>query len=258
MFQIVSKNLSKHFTSFCRHGKVVARYPWIFIVGILILSTICSLGIITFRWENNIVRLWNPKHSETLKNFDWLWKNHPPDLRRHSIIFHGDNVLDPETFRDAFRIRELLYSVTSDEGVTWPQACLKVNNFAKACKTLQNPKIDHFLYVQVPLIPTEYQSFVSHDETTTEEDPFAAFESDDEFEFKETKTDFSVDFYPEPYCTIFNSLEDVCFEDSIFELFAQHGHLDPDLVQNLSKDDILKQINAKPLKSGIFQGKKYT
>ena len=140
MFQIVSKNLSKHFTSFCRHGKVVARYPWIFIVGILILSTICSLGIITFRWENNIVRLWNPKHSETLKNFDWLWKNHPPDLRRHSIIFHGDNVLDPETFRDAFRIRELLYSVTSDEGVTWPQACLKVNNFAKNFDTLQKSK----------------------------------------------------------------------------------------------------------------------
>ena len=123
------------------------------------------------------------------------------------------------------------------------------------CKIL---KFINFLYEQVPLIPTEYQSFVSHDETTTEEDPFAAFESDDEFEFKETKTDFSVDFYPEPYCTIFNSLEDVCFEDSIFELFAQHGHLDPDLVQNLSKDDILKQINAKHLKSGIFQGKHYT
>ena len=128
-FWIVNKYSTKKIYLFRRHGKVVARYPWIFIVGILLLSTICSLGIITFRWENNIVRLWNPKHSETLKNFDWLWKNHPPDLRRHSIIFHGDNVLDPEMFKDAFRIRELLYSVTSDEGVTWPQACLKVNIF---------------------------------------------------------------------------------------------------------------------------------
>ena len=77
----------------------MAKYPWIYIVGVLITTFICSLGIISFRWENNIVRLWNPKNSETLRNFDWLWKNHPPDLRRHSIIFHGENVLDPALFK---------------------------------------------------------------------------------------------------------------------------------------------------------------
>ena len=82
-----------------RHGRTVAKYPWIYIFVVLITTFICSLGIVSFRWENNIVRLWNPKNSETLRNFDWLWKNHPPDLRRHSIIFHGENVLDPALFK---------------------------------------------------------------------------------------------------------------------------------------------------------------
>ena len=77
----------------------MAKYPWIYIFVVLITTFICSLGIVSFRWENNIVRLWNPKNSETLRNFDWLWKNHPPDLRRHSIIFHGENVLDPALFK---------------------------------------------------------------------------------------------------------------------------------------------------------------
>ena len=82
-----------------RHGRTVAKYPWIYIFVVLITTFICSLGIVSFRWENNIVRLWNPKNSETLRNFDWLWKNHPPDLRRHHIIFQAENVLDPAMFK---------------------------------------------------------------------------------------------------------------------------------------------------------------
>ena len=121
----------------------MAKYPWIFIVGVFIISIICSLGIITFRWENNIVRLWNPKTSETYKNFKWLWKNHPPDLRRHSIIFYADNILEPALFQNAFRIRSLLYNTTTQDNVTWSQACLKV-----------------------PLVPTEYANFINNDKGT--------------------------------------------------------------------------------------------
>ena len=39
----------------------------------------------------------NMQSSSTYQNFEWLWKNHPPDLRRHSIVFHGnDNILTKE------------------------------------------------------------------------------------------------------------------------------------------------------------------
>ena len=67
------------------------------------------------------------------------------------------------------------------------------------------------------------------------------------------KKDFSVEYYPEPYCAIFNSLDDVCFEDSIFELFGKHGIVDVDFIESLSVENILHVING-PQKSGIFSG----
>ena len=67
------------------------------------------------------------------------------------------------------------------------------------------------------------------------------------------KKDFSVEYYPEPYCAIFNSLDDVCFEDSIFELFGKHGIVDVDFIESLSVENILFIING-PQKSGIFSG----
>ena len=82
-----------------KHAKLVAKYPWFYIFGCLIFTVISGLGLYAFRWENNIVRLWNPTGSETGQNFAWLWKNHPPDLRRHSILFYtkdNKNVLTKE------------------------------------------------------------------------------------------------------------------------------------------------------------------
>ena len=38
------------------HGRMVARYPWAYIVGCLLLTLISSFGLFAFRWENNIVR----------------------------------------------------------------------------------------------------------------------------------------------------------------------------------------------------------
>ena len=70
------------------------------------------------------------------------------------------------------------------------------------------------------------------------------------------KKDFSVEYYPEPYCAIFNSLDDVCFEDSIFELFGKHGIVDVDFIESLSVENILFIING-PQKSGIFSGTYY-
>ena len=52
---------------------------------------VSGLGLSAFRWENNIVRLWNPTGSETGQNFAWLWKNHPPDLRKHSVMLYTKN-----------------------------------------------------------------------------------------------------------------------------------------------------------------------
>jgi hypothetical protein len=46
--------------------------------------------------------MWNPSESETFQNFAWLWKNHPPDNRIHSVIYiskSGQNILTPENMK---------------------------------------------------------------------------------------------------------------------------------------------------------------
>ena len=176
------------------------------------------------------MRLWNPTNSETGRNFAWLWKNHPPDLRRHTLIIYAEDVLQPQLIQRMYKIRQKLYTAVSKENVTWSQACLKV-----------------------PLIPSKYSDFLEDVEEDSDEDDdaFAGFDDFGE-DFQFTKTDFSVDFYPEPYCQNYNSLEDICFEDSFIELFALHGQVNETQIMNLTKDQILDAINAKTTKSGIF------
>lgn len=64
-------------------------------------------GLYFLHWETNIVRLWNPDDSESGDNFKWLWKNHPPDLRRHSILFQAENILNRESLKKVIVIVNL-------------------------------------------------------------------------------------------------------------------------------------------------------
>ena len=34
--------------------------------------------------------------SDYLRNHEWLWQHFPPDIRFHSVIVTGDNILTPE------------------------------------------------------------------------------------------------------------------------------------------------------------------
>ena len=81
-----------------------------------------------------------------------------------------------------YQIRQKLYTTVTKENVTWNQACLKV-----------------------PLIPSKYSDFLDSQEEATE-DPFFDSDSDEDFDFQfqDIKTDFSVDYYPDLYCHIFN------------------------------------------------------
>jgi Niemann-Pick C1 protein len=103
---------------------------------------------------------------------------------------------------------------------------------------------------RVPLVPA-YLNFVdsSTNEDTEDDDSFFA-ETEENF-FKKPK-DLSVSLYPEPYCSVFNSLDDVCFEDSILELFAQDGYLSADMIFSLNIESILDKINSVHQKSGLF------
>ena len=70
----------------------------------------------------------------------------------------------------------------------------------------------------------------------------------------QTDADLSVEFYPEPYCTVYNSFDNICFEDSLLELFAQNGKLTRDMIESIeTSQDILDKINDETNQySGLY------
>ena len=105
------KWLNRDFYIF-RHGRLIARYPFRYIVACLLVTISLGSGIYFMHWETNIVRLWNPENSESGMNFKWLWQNHPPDLRRHSILFKAENMLSKHSLK---QVRNMIYVGSKNE-----------------------------------------------------------------------------------------------------------------------------------------------
>ena len=58
--------------------------------------------------------------------------------------------------------------------------------------------------------------------------------------------DPSVEYYPQPYCDILDSMPTACYEFSIFELWARRGKFNEfvdEEIENLTRDKILDRIN---------------
>ena len=58
---------------------------------------------------------------------------------------------------------------------------------------------------------------------------------------------FSIEYYPEPYCEIVNTMPTVCLEMSILELWAHDGKYDETTdreIEMLTKESILDKINS--------------
>ena len=62
-------------------------------------------------------------------------------------------------------------------------------------------------------------------------------------------------FYPEPYCSLVSHTPTVCYEESILELWANHGRLDRDRIFSLDTQEIVNAINTRNV-SGVFQREK--
>ena len=79
-----------------RLGIIITRKPWFFIVGCVIFTATCSNGLFNFTAENAPMKLWIPQDSGFVENTNWLNDNFPNDIRFHSMIYEGDNLLNPE------------------------------------------------------------------------------------------------------------------------------------------------------------------
>lgn len=79
-----------------RWGIGVAKHPWYFIIGSIVIAVTCSIGLISFTTENRPTKLWIPQDSGFVENTEWLQNNFPNDIRLHAMIFTDEDILRPE------------------------------------------------------------------------------------------------------------------------------------------------------------------
>ena len=51
------------------------------IASALAVVALCGVGVVNFYEEKNMVKLWIPADIDFAKNYHWLMKNFPPDVR---------------------------------------------------------------------------------------------------------------------------------------------------------------------------------
>ena len=88
------------------YGKSVCQNPKTYISICLVITGLCSIGLLNFTRESTGVKLWIPENSEFRKNSDWLWENYPPSMRFSTMIFVADNILEADNIRVMYRIRK--------------------------------------------------------------------------------------------------------------------------------------------------------
>lgn len=258
--QIVSDTISKGLENyFYRHGKWVASHPKITIICSLLWVAICSIGIVKFYQENNMVKLWIPPNSDFAHNNGWLWENFPPDLRFNSIIFeHEDNILVPEVIQQLYQIHKNVLNIQTSNGKHWPDLCIQL------------PVVD-LDSDQMPSKPESRRKRAVADKPQPVNDDFFADFGGDAFgsmeepvadDFAAIKSgagigrafDPSVVFYPDEYCPIVEQMPLACFETSLLEMFAIRGKFTEEseaAIENLTQEELIFKLNTID-KSGVF------
>ena len=105
---------------------------------------------------------------------------------------------------------------------------------------------------RVPYIPDSLKSFIGpgNDDSPFDEEEYQ-WDNDTEIY---SNRDPLLEYYPLYLCPLFKTLETVCLEDSILELFAKDGDITIDDIDNLSNQEIINAINNKNIRSVIFTG----
>ena len=73
--------------AFAWYGGQVACHPRKVVAGCLLATGLASLGLLNYRTENNVFRLWLPDTSAFLTNYNWLEEHSPQDVRSAGIQF---------------------------------------------------------------------------------------------------------------------------------------------------------------------------
>lgn len=112
-------------SGFYRWGVTVASHPWMIIAISVLVTFICSLGLINFDKETDPNKLWIPKNSSYLSNKEWLSNNFPQDKRVQTLIFQSSpngNILSPESLKQMMAVHKKI-SALNPQNISFNDIC---------------------------------------------------------------------------------------------------------------------------------------
>ncbi|XP_068631060.1 patched domain-containing protein 3-like [Battus philenor] len=196
-------------------GANIAKHPWRTISLVWTFVFISCFGLMRFHIEKNPIKLWVPPESDFFIDTNWYIDQFGTTFRFQKILLTADNVLEPEVFKEINNIVKEIDSLT----ITY-----KSENY-----TLQD-----FCY-QVPIV-----NFLNTKENNAPETRGNA--SQIKSNKKKSNSEFSdstlwVD--DEFYCGFLNKFSFTCLQYNILDLWGS----DKELINNVTKEDIIKKIN---------------
>ncbi|KAG7160185.1 NPC intracellular cholesterol transporter 1-like 1 [Homarus americanus] len=216
--------------AFYSYGKTIERTPFLFILFCLVITAFCCIGITKFTQETRPYKLWTPENSEFLEVNDWLEEKFPSHLRIHLVIYEAENVLDKDILLEMLRVHETVVE-TKLNSATWNNVCEKV-------PTLSIPLFGRRKRDIKEISVTD--SEISVDKKTSVKSDIRHVRQVNDNEDDGDGLDWSLMLPRDHYCELLESLEQVCLENSILEIFGY----DHDFISSLTQQQIIRDINT--------------
>ncbi|XP_023328081.1 Niemann-Pick C1 protein [Eurytemora carolleeae] len=264
-FELISETIVHSMELFFYwYGSILARYPIRSICLTLVIPGLCAIGLLRLEQENNPYKLWIPQDSDYIRNHEWLWQNFPDDIRFHSVILTGDNVLTPEYIRKLYEVHEAMVNVTSSKGERWSDICYRVPMVdLEPIQDLLNDSLYEYEDYEddVEEIPETTEQIQDGGSETTADSMFdittqisvidnstliSSNNSENRIK-RASEFDPAIDLYPEDYCPLIEDLTtSICLENSLLELWGKAGYTQEtkDIIYALTQEDILRAINT--------------
>ena len=83
----------------CRWGLLIGKYPWAFMLAVVIVVGVCGSGMVFFTQESRQDKLWVPDGSQALQDKAWVETNFPSKTRFETMLLVADNVLEPKVIQ---------------------------------------------------------------------------------------------------------------------------------------------------------------
>ncbi|XP_045125930.1 protein patched homolog 3-like [Portunus trituberculatus] len=191
--------------TFNTYGRLIATSPIVVIVVCLVMAAGCGVGLLKFEQEDRPTKLWTPEGSESVRVEEWMEENFVSDTRLNMAIYVADNVLEKNVLLEMLRVHELVTTTTTSAGITWNTTCSTV-----------------------PIIPSFSYGRRRRDAATVRQK-------------RQTNSDFDFSrILPrDDYCQFQESIQEVCLENGLLDVFGY----DRDFLTSLTREQILDEIN---------------